>query len=121
VVDDELDSREITAAALGRCGADVMSASSAEEAIPALKKHRPHVVLSDIEMPEEDGYSLIRRIRLLPPEDGGLTPAAALTAYAGTEDRMRALAAGFQIHVAKPVQPAELAAVVASLARGTAR
>jgi signal transduction histidine kinase/ActR/RegA family two-component response regulator len=121
VVDDELDSREITAAALGRCGADVSSAGSAQEALAFLKRSRPHVILSDIEMPEEDGYSLMRRIRLLPPEEGGMIPAAALTAYAGTEDRMRALAAGFQIHVPKPVQPAELAAVVASLARGPAR
>jgi CheY-like chemotaxis protein len=121
VVDDEIDSREITAAALARCGADVASVGSAAEAVVLLKRSRPHVILSDIEMPGEDGYSLMRRIRRLSPEEGGLTPAAALTAYAGTEDRMRALAAGFQIHVPKPVQPAELAAVVASLARGLTR
>ncbi len=121
VVDDELDSREITAAVLARCGADVSSVGSAEEAVSLVKRSRPDVILSDIEMPEEDGYSLMRRIRLLAPVEGGRTPAAALTAYAGTEDRMRALAAGFQIHVPKPVQPAELAAVVASLARGVTR
>jgi signal transduction histidine kinase/ActR/RegA family two-component response regulator len=121
VVDDELDSREITAAALARCGADVASVGSAQEGLALLKRSRPDVLLSDIEMPDEDGYSLMRKIRALSPEEGGATPAAALTAYAGTEDRMRALAAGFQIHVPKPVQPAELAAVVASLARGPAR
>ncbi len=121
VVDDEPDSRELIAAALSRCGADVASVGSAEEGLAVLKSTRPHVLLSDIEMPGEDGYSLLRRVRLLTPEEGGLTPAAALTAYAGTEDRMRALAAGFQIHVPKPVQPAELAVVVSSLARGTAR
>jgi signal transduction histidine kinase/ActR/RegA family two-component response regulator len=121
VVDDELDSREITVAVLARCGADVSSVGSADEAVPVLKRSRPHVILSDIEMPDEDGYSLMRRIRQLPVDEGGMTPAAALTAYASTEDRMRALGAGFQMHVPKPVQPAELAAVVASLARGPAR
>jgi signal transduction histidine kinase len=121
VVDDELDSREITAAALSRCGADVTSVSSAAEGLAALKRGRPHVLLSDIEMPGEDGYSLIRRIRDLTPDEGGATPAAAFTAYAGPEHRMKALAAGFQIHVPKPVQPAELAAVVSSLAKGPAK
>jgi CheY-like chemotaxis protein len=99
----------------------VASAGSAEEGLALLKATRPHVLLSDIEMPGEDGYSLLRKVRLLSPEEGGMTPAAALTAYAGTEDRMRALASGFQIHVPKPVQPAELAVVVSSLARGSAR
>ena len=75
------------------------------------------MLLSDIEMPGEDGYALIRRIRARPPEQGGRLPAAALTAYARTEDRMQALLAGFHMHVPKPVQPAELAAVVASLGR----
>ncbi|MEO8359287.1 MAG: ATP-binding protein [Vicinamibacteria bacterium] len=121
VVDDELDSREITAEALARCGADVTTAGSAAEGLSHLKRVRPHVLLSDVEMPEEDGYSLVRKVRALPADEGGLTPAAALTAYAGAEDRVRALAAGFQIHVPKPVQPAELATIVASLARGTAR
>jgi CheY-like chemotaxis protein len=79
-------------------------------------------LVADIEMPGESGYELIRELRALPPEDGGRTPAAALTAYAGAKDRMRALNAGFEIHVPKPVQPAELAAVVATLARaGSAR
>ncbi len=111
------DSRELIAAALARCGAEVTTAGSAAEAYASLARTRPHVLLSDIEMPAEDGYSLMRRIRLLPAEQGGLVPAAALTAYAGAEDRIRALEAGFQMHVPKPVQPAELAVVVASLAR----
>ena len=68
-------------------------------------------------MPEEDGYSLIRKVRLLPPEKGGKIPAAALTAYAGVEDRMRAIQAGFQLHLPKPIEPAELATVVASLVK----
>jgi CheY-like chemotaxis protein/two-component sensor histidine kinase len=120
VVDDEPDSREIVSAALASCGAEVLAASAAGEALALLQHRRPHVLISDIEMPEEDGYALMARVRHLPPELGGLTPAAALTAYAGTEDRIRALTAGFQIHIPKPVQPAELAAVVASLARGRA-
>ncbi len=76
----------------------------------------PHVLLSDIGMPDGDGYELIRRVRELPEERGGRTPAAALTAYAGPADRARALAEGYHLHVAKPVEPAELAAVVAGLA-----
>ena len=83
---------------------------------PRLDEERPDVLVSDIGLPDEDGYSLMRRIRALPRERGGGIPAAALTAYARTEDRMQALLAGFQIHVPKPVQPAELIAVVSSLA-----
>jgi hypothetical protein len=120
VVDDEFDSRELIAAALGRCGAEVVSAASSEEALAHLKGQRHDVLVSDIEMPGEDGYAFLEKVRRLPPDEGGLTPAVALTAYAGTEDRMHALAAGFQIHVPKPVQPAELALVVSSLARGRA-
>jgi CheY-like chemotaxis protein len=93
----------------------VTAVASGAEAFSAFTASPPDVVVSDIEMPEENGYDLIRRLRGLPPERGGRTPAAALTAYARTEDRMRALRAGFQIHVTKPVQPAELVAVVASL------
>ena len=115
VVDDELDARELLSAALSACGADVVSASSAAEALEVLSRRPPHVLVSDIEMPGEDGYTLLRRLRQLPHDRGGLTPAVALTAYAGAEDRMRALLAGFQVHLPKPVQPAELAAVVASL------
>jgi CheY-like chemotaxis protein len=103
---------------LGRCGAQVSAAASASEGLAALQRHRPHVMLADIEMPDESGYDLIRKVRALPPEAGGLTPAAALTAYATAQDRVNTLRAGFQIHLVKPIQPAELAAVVASLSDG---
>lgn len=119
VVDDEPDARELVATVLKRCGAQVTAVASAREGLAALRQERPHVLLADIEMPEESGYDLIREVRNLPAELGGLTPAAALTAYASTADRMRTLDAGFQIHVPKPVQPPELVAVVASLARTT--
>jgi CheY-like chemotaxis protein len=119
VVDDEQDARELAAAVLGRHGADVAAAPSAGEGLDKLRTLHPHVVLCDIEMPDEDGYAFIRRVRALPPSDGGLTPAGALTAYASTAERMRALAAGFDMHVPKPVQPAELVQVVDSLARLT--
>ena len=120
VIDDEPDGREIVAAVLSRCGAEVVVATGAAEGIALLAREHPHVIVCDIEMPDEDGYRFIRHVRSLPREQGGLTPAAALTAYAATEDRMRALSAGFQIHVPKPVQPAELATVVASLAKSAA-
>ena len=89
---------------------------SAAEALEAVRRERPDVLLSDVEMPGEDGYAFIAKVRALPPEEGGRTPAAALTAYARMEDRTKALRAGFQLHVPKPVDPAELVAVVANLA-----
>nr|MDQ3349971.1 PAS domain S-box protein [Acidobacteriota bacterium] len=115
-VDDEPDARGLVRRVLEGCGASVLLASSAAEALDLIRRERPDVILSDIGMPVEDGYDLIRKVRALPPEEGGRTPAAALTAFARAEDRMRALRAGFQTHVAKPVEPAELTAVVASLA-----
>jgi CheY-like chemotaxis protein len=118
VVDDEPDARETLQQILEHCDAEVLTVGSAAEALQAVEDWKPHVLLSDIGMPEEDGYSLIRRLRERPPERGGQTPAAALTAFARSEDRRRALLAGFQMHVSKPVEIKELAAVVASLARG---
>lgn len=115
VVDDEVDSRDLTKTLLERCGARVHAVSSAAEAMQALGELRPDVLLCDIAMPGEDGYSLIRRIRALPAEEGGRIPAAALTAHARAEDRRRTLLAGFNLHVPKPVDPEELLAVVASL------
>ncbi|PYQ15631.1 MAG: hybrid sensor histidine kinase/response regulator [Acidobacteria bacterium] len=115
VVDDEADARSLIEYVLERCGARVRSAASASEALRVLEEWRPDVLLADVEMPQEDGYSLIARVRALPAAGGGSTPAAALTGYAGAQDRMKALQAGFQLHVAKPVQPAELADVVATL------
>lgn len=118
VVDDEADTRSMLAVVLGQCEADVRTASSASEALATLDAHdgwRPDLLVSDIGMPDEDGYSLIKKIRERPTEQGGSIPAVALTAYARLEDRMQALAAGFQIHVAKPVEPAELILVIRSL------
>jgi signal transduction histidine kinase/CheY-like chemotaxis protein len=115
VVEDDADSRELAAAVLRRCGAEVATVAGAPEAFELVRRQRPDVLLSDIAMPGEDGLSLIRRLRQLPAQDGGRTPAAALTALASAEERIQALAAGYQIHIAKPVQPAELIAVVASL------
>ncbi|HEX8688431.1 MAG TPA: PAS domain-containing protein [Pyrinomonadaceae bacterium] len=114
-VDDEADARKLVTEILERCGARVRTASSAGEAFESLRAWRPHVLLSDIGMPGADGYVLIQRIRELPAELGGETPAAALTAYGGAEDRARILSSGYQRHVAKPVEPSELAAVVRSL------
>jgi PAS domain S-box-containing protein len=121
IVDDEADARELLTAVIGQCGAEVAVAASAMEGLDTVREWQPQVIVSDIGMPDEDGYNFIRRVRTLPPEAGGNTPAAALTAYARMEDRVRALSAGYQTHVAKPVDPAELAAVVASLAGRTGR
>jgi CheY-like chemotaxis protein/two-component sensor histidine kinase len=116
VVDDEADARRLLTEVLSSRGAEVLTAASADAALELLQTWRPHVLLSDIGMPDGDGYELIQRVRGLPEGRGGRTPAAALTAYAGPGDRERALSSGFQLHVAKPVEPAELTAAVASLA-----
>jgi CheY-like chemotaxis protein len=115
VVDDEPDTRELLKAGLGRSGASVALAGSAAEAMETMRALVPDLLISDIGMPEEDGYELIRRIRALPDASGGRIPAIALTAYARVEDRMQALRAGYQMHVPKPVELAELVAVAASL------
>jgi CheY-like chemotaxis protein len=119
VVDDEEDTRVLLRMVLERCGASVTAVSSAQEALAALKQSRPDVLVSDLGMPEEDGYSLIKKVRALSAEDGGQTPAAALTAYARVEDRLKVLNSGFQIHIPKPVEPIELVTVVANLAGRT--
>ena len=116
VVDDEPDARELIAVVLTRRGAEVISVGSAVEALAEMERQAFDVLVSDIGMPLMDGYALISKIRQLPKERGGRIPAAALTAYAGVEDRMRALSAGYQIHIPKPVEPAELTTVVANLA-----
>ncbi len=116
LVDDEADSRELLNLVLDLCGAQVTTANSAAEAFGAFQREKFDIIVSDIGMPEEDGFSLISRIRNLPNERGGDVPAIALTAYARSEDRVQALRAGFQMHVAKPVEPSELAVVVANLA-----
>ncbi|WP_437680827.1 hybrid sensor histidine kinase/response regulator [Sorangium sp. So ce131] len=119
VLDDEEDTRELVAAMLEQCGAHVTAVASAAEALAALEALRPDVLVSDIALPGEDGYELIRKVRALPARSGGRIPAVALTAYARTEDRMRALRAGFNTHVPKPIDPAELLAVIANLAGAT--
>ncbi len=119
VVEDEADARELFALTLQDCGARVLTAANAAEALALIERERPDALLADIGLPEEDGYMLIARVRALPVERGGRTPAAALTAYARAEDRLRALRAGFQIHLPKPVKSDELITVVANLAGRT--
>lgn len=115
VVDDEIDARSLLSTMLERCGAQVIAVGSAREGLESLENWKPDVLIADIGMPVEDGYGLIKKVRALPKERGGLTPALALTAYARTEDRVRALSEGYQVHLAKPVDRFELAAVVTSL------
>jgi CheY-like chemotaxis protein len=115
VVDDEADTRELLKVALSQCGAEVTLAGSVKEALAAIEQARPQVLISDIGMAGEDGYELIRQVRALPAAQGGKIPAIALTAYARTEDRMRALRSGYQMHVPKPVELTELITVIASL------
>ena len=109
--------QSLIAAVLAACGSIVSVASSVEEAMGAFESAPTDVILSDIGMPEADGYELIRRIRARPRSAGGATPGACLTGYTTSEDRRRALLAGFTMHLSKPIDPAELVAVVASLAR----
>lgn len=116
VVDDEPDARELVTAMLTGRGAEVVCVGSADEALEEMDRQLFDVLVSDIGMPQMDGYALIEKVRGLPAERGGRIPAAALTAYAGVEDRMRALSAGYQMHIPKPVEPAELATVVGSIA-----
>jgi CheY-like chemotaxis protein len=118
VVDDEEDARLLMKTVLERQGAEVLDCGSARAALDAFATFKPDVLVSDIGMPDEDGYDLIRRVRTRSLEQGGGIPAAAVSAYVGEDNRRRALAAGFQLHVAKPVDPEELIAVVRSLAGG---
>lgn len=116
VTDDEPDTRELLKKLLERHGARVLVCGSAADALDRLQRHRPNVLLCDIGMPEVDGYGLISRVRSSSPDKGGATPAIALTAFARSEDRTRSLLAGFQLHLAKPVEPTELIASIRSLA-----
>ncbi len=117
LVDDEPDARALLTEVLQQCGAVVVATHSADEAVRLIPRERPAVLLSDIGLPGEDGYKLITRVRALGPEDGGDLPAAAITAYARSDDASRALAAGYQRHAPKPIQPTTLAALVAGLAQ----
>jgi signal transduction histidine kinase/ActR/RegA family two-component response regulator len=115
VVEDQDDARDLITRVLTECDAEVLAASTADEALRAVERDRPDVIVSDIAMPDVDGYELLRRVRALGPAHGGRIPAIALTAFARSEDRTRALRAGFLVHVAKPVEPSELVATVASI------
>ncbi|MEO6419613.1 MAG: hybrid sensor histidine kinase/response regulator, partial [Polyangiaceae bacterium] len=121
VVDDEEDARDLLVAVLEKCGSIVTAAGSAAEALEKIRAEVPDILLSDIGMPGEDGYALIRKVRGLDHASGGNIPAAALTAYARAEDRRKALDAGYMMHVPKPVEPAELVAVIANLTRFAVR
>lgn len=115
VVEDDPDTRELLKTILERCGANVRAVASSNAALAEMTERIPNVLISDIGMAGENGYELIKKIRSLEPERGGRVPAVALTAYAASADRRRALLAGFQTHLAKPVEPDELLAVIASL------
>jgi PAS domain S-box-containing protein len=116
IVDDDAETLQVVRQLLEQAGAEVTAATSASEALAALERSLPDVLLSDIGMPDEDGFSLIRKVRGLDAARGGRIPAAALTAYTQSEDRRQALLAGYQMYLAKPVDPAELTAAVARLA-----
>jgi signal transduction histidine kinase len=117
VVEDQADFREVITQMLLQAGAEVLTVSSAAEALESLDLWRPDVLLADIEMPHEDGYSLLHKIRERDRQHGGQIPAAALTAYGRPEDRVRVLEAGYQTFLPKPIDPRELAIVVAKLAK----
>ena len=121
VVDDDPEALELATAILSGAGAMVRVSASAGDALAIVRAWRPDVLVSDIEMPSEDGYSLIRNVRALGPSEGGDTPAVALTAYGRTHDRVMSLTAGYNMHVPKPVDPGELTAIIASVASGRAR
>jgi hypothetical protein len=115
LVEDDPDTLDMLKFIFDEIGAEVIAATSVDEALDALERFRPDALVSDIAMPDRDGYDLIREVRSREPERGGKIPAVAVTAYARAEDRVRVLAAGFQMHVAKPIDPDELIAVVSSL------
>ncbi|HEV8471188.1 MAG TPA: ATP-binding protein [Methylomirabilota bacterium] len=116
LVDDDPEALDLAVAILAAAGARLRMCTSADEGLAALREWRPDVLVSDIEMPGQDGYELIRRVRELADAEGGRTPAIALTAYGRAQDRMRSLGAGYTMHVPKPVDPAELATIIASVA-----
>jgi CheY-like chemotaxis protein len=116
VVDDDPDALELASAILSSAGAMVRLSQAASDALQVLQQWRPDVLVSDIEMPGEDGYDLISKVRALAPRLGGQTPAVALTAYGRMADRMRTLSAGYNMHVPKPVDPGELTTIIASVA-----
>lgn len=121
VVDDEVDSKELADFILQEYGAEVIAVGSAFEVVPSLMNFQPDVLVLDIGMSEIDGYMLLQQIRSLPPEQGGQIPAIALTAYAGKLDKQQAISAGFQAHLPKPVDVAQLVEVIAKLVKPTSK
>jgi CheY-like chemotaxis protein len=117
VVEDEADCRATMMAVLTKGGAEVRTSASARDALEVLQQWKPDVLMSDIGMPNEDGFALIKKVRALTDDCGGRIPAAALTAYVKNEDRKLVLDAGYQMHVAKPVGPAELITAVSNLSK----
>lgn len=117
VVDDDPDTRTFMTFLLEQAGARVVAAASAREGLAALQQSQPQILVSDIGMPDMDGYMLMRQIRALPAEQGGQVPAIALTAYVREADQEQSLAAGFQRHISKPVEPAALLRGIAELLR----
>jgi len=115
VVDDEPDARGLIGRLLEEAGAIVLTAGSSAEGLTVLARVRPDILVSDIGMPDKDGYTFLRRVRQLGPAGGGTVPAVAITTFARAEDRRRALLSGFQMHLPKPVEPSELIAVVANV------
>jgi CheY-like chemotaxis protein len=115
LVEDKADARDLITMMLAQDAAEVRTAVSATEALAACNEWRPDILISDIGMPEEDGYTLMKKLRARESERGGHIPAIALTAYARREDRLRALSVGYESHVPKPVDPIDLVAAVASL------
>jgi CheY-like chemotaxis protein len=117
VVDDEPDARELLRRVLSQCDAEVTTAGTGQEGLELIRTGKPDVIVSDIGMPGMDGYEFMREVRRLLPSDDGRIPAIALTAYARSEDRTKAMLAGYQVHVAKPIEPQELVVTVGSLVR----
>jgi CheY-like chemotaxis protein len=115
VIDDDRDARELIHKVLAQHQAEIITAANAMEGLLILQSQMPDVVISDIGMPEKDGYQFIREVRRLPATHGGETPAIALSAFAHSEDRTRAMMAGYQVHLSKPVESNELAVSIDSL------
>lgn len=115
IAEDHPDTRDVYASGLRRQGADVLEAGSAQVALLMLQQERPDVMVVDIELPEVDGFDLLRAVRALPEEEGGKTPAVALTVHNEPEARARSIVTGFQLHLAKPIAPEDLARILAGL------
>jgi hypothetical protein len=114
IVDDETDTLDLLVAVLSQKGVEVKAETRVRDALETIEEWKPDIIVSDIAMPEEDGYSLIKKLRDLPPEQGGAIPAIALTAYVGVKERARVLESGFQMYVPKPVEPSELLSAIAN-------